>query len=530
MYTVAIYSRKSKLSEKGESIQNQIDLCKDYANRYFNVSHFIIYEDEGYSGGNINRPKFKLLIEDAKRKIFNVLVCYRLDRISRNISDFSNTMELLNEHNISFISVKEQFDTSTPMGRAMMYIASVFAQLERETIAERIKDNMLSLARSGRWLGGQTPTGFKSEAITYYDQDMNKKKMYKLSPIKIELDLVKELYFKFLELKSLTKLENWTIKNHIKTKNNNNFDKSSIKLILTNPVYAVADELLYDYFNKNNCDVASPKSDFDGIHAVITYNKNDRINKNDWIIAIGKHQGIILSKNWIKVQNLLKENSIKAPRLHTGSIGLITPFLICKNCGSKMRISTYKRNNGTYYYYRCLIKERSCRVKCDVDNLSGAIADELILDKIKNIPIRQNILYDKLLYNLKNINILSNENKKHTLEKELKTFENAITNLTIQLSQNQNSNAAKYIVSQIEEFDEKINTLRRELESISQYSKFTSSEEDSINSCIKLLNNFHSNVYNLSFEEKKLFLRSFIKNITWDGKKLEVCLKYSFAI
>ncbi|HAK41524.1 MAG TPA: recombinase family protein, partial [Clostridium sp.] len=85
--------------------------------------------------------------------------------------------------NIDFVSIKEQFDTSTPMGRAMVYISSVFAQLERETIAERIKDNMYQLAKTGRWLGGQTPLGFNSERVKYYDEEMNEKSMSKLIPV-----------------------------------------------------------------------------------------------------------------------------------------------------------------------------------------------------------------------------------------------------------------------------------------------------------------------------------------------------------
>ena len=102
---------------------------------------------------------FKRMMADSKNEKVEYIVCYRLDIISRNVSDFSSLITVLNDRNIAFVSVKEQFDTSTPMGRAMMYIASVFAQLERETIAERIRDNMLMLARTGRWLGGTSPTG-----------------------------------------------------------------------------------------------------------------------------------------------------------------------------------------------------------------------------------------------------------------------------------------------------------------------------------------------------------------------------------
>lgn len=103
------------------------------------------------------------MLRDIKLNKPEYVVCYRLDRISRNVSDFSSLIEDLNSYNISFVCIKEEFDTSKPMGKAMMYIASVFAQLERETIAERVRDNMLMLARTGRWLGGTTPTGFTSE-------------------------------------------------------------------------------------------------------------------------------------------------------------------------------------------------------------------------------------------------------------------------------------------------------------------------------------------------------------------------------
>ena len=90
----------------------------------------------------------------------------------------------LDSLHISFISVNEQFDTSTPMGRAMMYIASVFAQLERETIGERVRDNMLELAKSGRWLGGQTPLGYESKKLSYLDATVQRKNYVYLIPYK----------------------------------------------------------------------------------------------------------------------------------------------------------------------------------------------------------------------------------------------------------------------------------------------------------------------------------------------------------
>jgi len=171
MQKVAIYSRKSKFTGKGDSIENQIEMCKEYVSSHLSKNvEYIIYEDEGFSGSTLYRPKFLKLMEDIKLKKINILACYRLDRISRNVADFSQTLEILIRNNVDFISISERFDTSSPMGKAMIYIASVFAQLERETIAERVKDNMLEIAKNGKWTGGRIPLGFISKKIKYADE------------------------------------------------------------------------------------------------------------------------------------------------------------------------------------------------------------------------------------------------------------------------------------------------------------------------------------------------------------------------
>lgn len=140
-------------------------MCQNYIkNKFSNIKdiQISIYEDEGFSAKNTARPQFKMMLKHMRTDKPNFIVCYRLDRISRNVGDFSAFIEELNHLDISFICIKEEFDTSKPMGKAMMYIASVFSQLERETIAERVRDNMMMLAKTGRWLGGKPPLGYTS--------------------------------------------------------------------------------------------------------------------------------------------------------------------------------------------------------------------------------------------------------------------------------------------------------------------------------------------------------------------------------
>ena len=179
-------------------------MCKEYILKNIKgakLEDIVIYEDEGFSGKNTNRPQFQKMIADSKKQKPDYIVCYKLDRISRSVSDFSNFVEDINSRNISFISISERFDTSTPMGRAMMYIASVFAQLERETIAERVRDNMLMLSRSGIWLGGTCPTGFSSERKTNVIID-GKIKQYSYLKENEDIETVKLIFDLFLKFGS----------------------------------------------------------------------------------------------------------------------------------------------------------------------------------------------------------------------------------------------------------------------------------------------------------------------------------------
>ena len=181
---IVIYSRKSKFTGKGESIENQIEMSRQYIRLQFGddaAEQALVYEDEGFSGGTLERPQFKKMMADAKEKSFRAIVVYRLDRISRNIGDFAKLIEQLNKMKIDFISIKEQFDTSSPMGRAMMYISSVFSQLERETIAERIRADV---ARTPFIIAGSSAPQFITVSIgvgTYPEPGKNVHALYELA-------------------------------------------------------------------------------------------------------------------------------------------------------------------------------------------------------------------------------------------------------------------------------------------------------------------------------------------------------------
>lgn len=535
---IAIYSRKSKFTGKGDSIENQIEMCKDYAYKNFNSTddNITIYEDEGFSGGNVDRPQFKLMLQEAKNKKFDVLVCYRLDRISRNIADFSTLIEELQESNIAFVSIREQFDTSTPIGRAMMYIASVFAQLERETIAERIRDNMLQLAKSGRWLGGITPTGFESKEVIFIDPSGKERKIFKLTPIAEEIRTVKLIYEKFLELDSLTQLETFCIQNDIKTKNNLDYSRFALRNILNNPVYATADKDTYNYFTNNDYEVYSDLNEFKRDKGIMAYNKtiqkSNTLNKlrdsSEWVIAIGQHPGIIKSKDWIKVQNMIDKNKSKTFRRVKNTESLLSGILRCKDCGSFMRpkMGRVNKDGIKVFYYLCELKEKSKRDKCNVKNIKGNDLDNLVIEEIKKLSYKGSTLSKKVEKD--KINISSTQSSLLSEMEELgvsiKNNNSAISNLVTTLSQGKDSSAAKYIINQINELDEKNSKMKERLLDLKSKSDISSLKENNIDLIDDIVAKFADMIDTVDVIGKRNLIRSIVDKVTWDGKDIDIIM------
>ncbi len=537
----AIYSRKSKFTGKGESIENQIQLCKEHGMKYLDIleADFIIYEDEGFSGGNTNRPQFQKLIKDAKAKKFDLVICYRLDRISRNVSDFSQLIKDLNKYNVNFISIKEQFDTTTPMGRAMMYISSVFSQLERETIAERIRDNMMQLAKTGRWLGGITPTGYKSEAVVSIDPNGKERKMFKLVPMTEEINLVKLIYDKYVSFKSITKVEKYLVENNISTRNGLDFQRFSIRFILSNPVYAIADKVLYDYLIENGYDVCSDSEEFNGINGLTGYNKTKQDKENyserfrdssEWIIAVGMHAGIVSSEEWIETQKLLMENKSKAYRKVKSSQSLLSGILRCSHCGSYMRPKSMQRTNSDgeqVFYYMCELKEKSRKSRCDITNINGNTLDASILKELKNIAAKNSPVFDEvfnkkaLVETTKNTVVLEID----TLQAKITELDMSIQNLVTAIAKGQKDEVLTLIFKNLEELTkekENINKRISELQNVEKVVEFNGLNLELVAQSLGTLNDSTWDM--MDVDAKRRMIKSIVEKIIWDGKKIDMML------
>ena len=153
----ALYARQSIEKQDSISVESQLAYCQYETHG----APFLTYTDRGFSGKDTHRPGFTQMMNDVQAGKIRRVIVYKLDRISRSILDFANMMEQFQTFHVEFVSSTEKFDTSTPIGRAMLHICIVFAQLERETIQKRVSDAYYARCRLGLYMGGRIPYGFQ---------------------------------------------------------------------------------------------------------------------------------------------------------------------------------------------------------------------------------------------------------------------------------------------------------------------------------------------------------------------------------
>ena len=536
---IAIYSRKSKFTGKGESIGNQVELCREYVRNMFGAEYgerCEVFEDEGFSGGNLKRPDFQKMMDRVRKGEFRAIVVYRLDRVSRNISDFAGLIDELTKLDVAFVSIREQFDTSTPMGRAMMFIISVFSQLERETIAERIRDNMHELAKTGRWLGGNAPTGFKSEAVSKETVDGKTRKSFKLVPIPEEAEIPKLIFDLYAEADSLAAVEAELLRRRIKTRQGKDFTRFAIKGILQNPVYMVADEAAYHYFMERGADVCFPKEAFDGACGMMVYNRTDQekgraaiqLPVESWIVAIGQHPGLIPSRQWIRVQESLERNKSKGYRKPRNNEALLTGLIYCA-CGERMypKLTQRKTAEGeSIYTYVCSMKDRSKGKRCGLRNANGNLLDEAIVEQLKGLTEHDSTFLTQLE---KSRQFYTGNRERYDdqlaeLRAEYAKNEQTVNGLIDSMGFVAGSSAKTLVVKRMEELAEQnreIENRIRELEMLTTANGLSDSEFDLLR---QMLSVFRTSVDEMSVEEKRAAIRAVVRKVVWDGEMAHVVL------
>lgn len=475
---VAIYVRQSLDKKDSLSIEGQIDKCKKFADEEIQI-----YSDKGYSGKNIKRPAFTQLIRDVEAGKIQKILVYRLDRFSRSIADFSRLWELLETHGVEFYSVTENFDTSSPMGRAMLNIVLVFAQLERETTAIRVKDNYVHRFNLGAWPGGPAPYGFDLTKVS-----IEGRKISTLIPNE-KAQIVKYIYEEYAtadaSLRSVAKALN---EKGIHGPRRELWDNVTLSRLLHSPLYVCATPEVLLYYLSKGMHTKDDIDAFDGVHACNVIGKRDR-SKNkynelaDQMLSISNHEGFIDAELWLAVQEKLSKNP-QIPRANIGKYSWLTGLLKCGKCGYALKFNYSKKEDKLRLFCSGKSNFAHCdnTIKANIGELESYI-EQAITKMLEEAPVDAACIDNSLPPELLEI------------EKKIERLVNALA-ASSEVS-------AEYIMHEIEK-------LHKERERILSANTLTHRTHNNLN--------FKA----ASFDEKKIIAAEFIERILITGNEVNI--------
>ena len=360
----AIYARQSVDKAESISIESQIEFCQ-YETR---GNPCRIYQDKGYSGKNTERPEFQKMLAAVRNCEISRVICYKLDRCSRSILDFANLMEEFQRYGVEFVSCTEKFDTSSPMGRAMLNICIVFAQLERETIQQRVSDAYHARSRRGFFMGGKIPFGFTSE--TYYlDGKRTSRYLINEDEAKI-LEFMYGIYQN--SYSSMGDVVNALRDAGIRHPRRPDimWNRTHIGRMLRNPAYVKADLAVYDFFKEKGVVIHNPPEDFIGTNGCYLYKEKDMTQ----YLVIAPHQGLISSDIWLRCRAKQK-NTGGAVRQNKVKNTWLAGKLKCAKCGYAIVVQKTAKPSGKAFRY--LICSRAAQDGSQCNGVHGLKADDV---------------------------------------------------------------------------------------------------------------------------------------------------------
>jgi site-specific DNA recombinase len=331
---VAIYTRQSvedRTSEFG-SIQAQREAVAAYITSQRSLAWEALparYDDAGFSGGNVERPAFRQLLADIASGAVDVVAVYKIDRLSRSIGDFVQLMTLFDKHGVEFVSVTQQFSTTSSVGRLTLNLLITFAQFERETIAERTRDKMLAARRKGMWTGGPTPWGYalvEHRLVVDHEAAAH----------------VRAAFATYLRTASVTQTIEFA-------QPRKRFDKDSMKRFLSSPVYV------------------------------------GMLRAGDEVVN-GQHEAIIDRGTWDRVQALLRSprRAVSRPVRATND-ALLAGMLHCGACGSRMQPHYTARHGRRYSFYVCSTATKRGAAACPGGRVGLADIEKYVVEQVLTV-------------------------------------------------------------------------------------------------------------------------------------------------
>jgi len=449
-----IYARQSVDREDSISIESQIELCmKEVVSDEHKV-----FRDKGYSGKNTERPDFQDMMSQIRDGGVQRVIVYRLDRISRSVLDFASLINEFQKYGVEFVSVTERFDTSTPIGKAMLMIVMIFAQLERETIQQRVIDAYRSRSRKGFYMGGRVPYGFMLQDTII---DGVKTSMYVEKPE--EIKIVKLIYSMYSDPQtSFMDIIKFFKEHGIKNQDGKNFSRMRLRDIIINPIYVRADSTIYEFFQSQGAEIVNDISQFIGTNGAYLYTgdhaeKKKSVSINGHVLVLAPHEGYIDSETWLQCRcKCLNVRQIAKPvkAKNTWLAGKIK----CIDCGYALSLKAYPRKRkGFARYYMCNSKYVSA--SCDgIGSIPAIEIEDIVFDEMSRKLVEFNQLTQKEKRG-DSLEIAKMKVRVDQIEKEI--------NLLIDKLIASSSTTAEYVNERIETLDNEKRELKEKIAQLS---------------------------------------------------------------
>jgi site-specific DNA recombinase len=419
----AVYTRKS--TEEGLDQEfNTLDAQRESGEAYIKSQTHEgweclaeQYDDGGFTGGNMDRPALQRLMADIEAGKVDCVVVYKVDRLSRSLLDFARMMEVFERHHVSFVSVTQQFNTSTSMGRLVLNVLLSFAQFEREMISERTRDKIAATRRKGKWSGGMPLLG--------YDVDPRGSRLIVNEDEAVRVRAIFELYLEFQALlPTVQELDRhgwlnkrWTTrKGH--ERGGKTFTKTSLYKLLTNVTYA----------------------------GKIAY--KDEVHN-------GEHAAIVSDETWQRVQTLLDRNGRTGGAPVRNKFGaLLKGILHCVPCNCAMSPTHSTRKNKTRYrYYVCSNAQKRGWHTCPSKSIPAPEIERFIVEQIRAIGQDPALLNETVAQarQLGQSRVAELEAERRGLERELGKWNGEIRQLLDQIAPNDGNTPATARLADLQE-------------------------------------------------------------------------------
>lgn len=484
----AIYTRKSTedgLNQDFNSLDAQRESAEAYILSQRHEGWTLVptqYSDGGYTGANIERPGVRQLLADIEAGLVDCVVVYKVDRLSRSLIDFSKMMELFEKHGVCFVSVTQQFNTNTSLGRLTLNILLSFAQFEREIISERTRDKQVAARKKGKWTGGHILLG--------YDLDLRGRKLIINAE---EAERVREMFTLYLEGTPVMEIVQ-------------RFDKRGWR----NKQWTTHEGKLYGGSPLRRCHIYK-------LLGNIIYTGQVKVGDD---VFPGEHEAIIDQATFDLAQVKLKENTWKAGnQRHVKMDALLRGVIYCTSCGSGMYPTYSASGERRYRYYVCYRSQQKLEGYCNSRSVSAPAVEDAVVESIRRVGVNPDVLAETAQLARQRLAEMVS-----ALREELSTINGRVKNLKSQLAKLRNPEAPQAIEirdeivngeAQAEEIRKKM--LRRERQKIDE--KELRRTMESFEEVWKAMN----------LEEQRILLRQLVEKVGYDARTGKVTVSFKSA-